>query len=169
MSAEGANILPCRLPRIPLRPKTLVKTIAFAQLPYELPMEPSIIPQRPRKRRAINACAICRTSKVRCDGGRPCQRCERNNTTCLYHDAVKDENTVRIEKLEDQVATLRDELRNAIDKRNITLVGQKQAPVMPHHLDKRYTASTAVDAGLFTWDQAALWFKRYATLHMGLP
>ncbi|CAO2651706.1 Nn.00g042760.m01.CDS01 [Neocucurbitaria sp. VM-36] len=32
---------------------------------------------------------------------------------------------------------------------------------MPHHLGKRYTASTAVDAGLFTWDQAVLWFESF--------
>lgn len=65
---------------------------------------------RPRKRRAINACVSCRTSKVRCDGNRPCQRCERNSASCQYFDAVKDENVLRIEKLEADVAALREQL-----------------------------------------------------------
>lgn len=156
------------LPRISPRPDTHVKTIALAQLSYELPMESSGIQQRPRKRRAINACAICRTSKVRCDGGHPCQRCARNGTTCLYLDAVKDENILRIEKLEEEVATLRNELDNVLKRRNITLVDQKHISMMPHRVHGRYTASTAVDAGLFTWDQAALWFKRYWLLYFQL-
>lgn len=63
---------------------------------------------RPRKRRAINACVNCRTSKVRCDGKRPCQRCERNSASCQYFDAVKDENVLRIEKLEADMAALRE-------------------------------------------------------------
>lgn len=65
---------------------------------------------RPRKRRAINACANCRTSKVRCDGNRPCQRCDRNDVACQYFDAVKDENVLRIERLEAEMAALRQQL-----------------------------------------------------------
>lgn len=66
---------------------------------------------RPRKRRAINACVSCRTSKVRCDGNRPCQRCDRNGATCQYFDAVKDENVLRIERLENEMAALREHMR----------------------------------------------------------
>jgi hypothetical protein len=73
-------------------------------------MDPPASP-RPRKRRAINACVSCRTSKVRCDGNRPCQRCDRNGTSCQYHDAVKDENVLRIEKLEGEVAMIREHMR----------------------------------------------------------
>ncbi|RMZ67859.1 FAD-binding domain [Pyrenophora seminiperda CCB06] len=76
----------------------------------ELPMDPHASP-RPRKRRAINACVNCRTSKVRCDGNRPCQRCDRNGAACQYFDAVKDENVLRIEKLEAEVAILRDQMQ----------------------------------------------------------
>ena len=65
---------------------------------------------RPRKRRAINACVNCRISKVRCDGNRPCQRCDRNSASCEYFDAVKDENVLRIEKLEAEMAALREQL-----------------------------------------------------------
>ena len=73
-------------------------------------MDPPL-PARPRKRRAINACISCRTSKVRCDGNRPCQRCDRNSTTCQYHDAVKDENVLRIEKLEEEMTMIREHMR----------------------------------------------------------
>jgi len=73
-------------------------------------MDPPVSP-RPRKRRAINACVNCRTSKVRCDGNRPCQRCERNSATCQYYDAVKDENVLRIEKLEEEVMQIREYMR----------------------------------------------------------
>ncbi|KAF1847279.1 uncharacterized protein K460DRAFT_306294 [Cucurbitaria berberidis CBS 394.84] len=118
-------------------------------------MQSSTTAQRPRKRRAINACATCRASKVRCDGDRPCQRCERNGTTCQYHDVAKDESNVRIEKLEEELADLRDELKN------VTVVNSNITPITPHPLRKRNTASTAVDAGLFTWDQAALWFQSF--------
>lgn len=64
--------------------------------------------ERPRKRRAINACTGCRTSKVKCDGKRPaCQRCIRNESDCQYHDAAKDSTVLRIEHLEGEVAALR--------------------------------------------------------------
>jgi len=64
-------------------------------------------PERPRKRRAINACAACRSSKVRCDGDRPCQRCTRNNAECEYHDSEKDSAINRIGSLEAEVFALR--------------------------------------------------------------
>ncbi|CAI6337590.1 unnamed protein product [Periconia digitata] len=61
-----------------------------------------------RKRRAINACGLCRASKVRCDGQRPCARCTRNNTVCRYLDNGKDATTaLRLEKLEAEVESLR--------------------------------------------------------------
>jgi hypothetical protein len=56
---------------------------------------------------------------VRCDGNRPCQRCERNGASCQYFDAVKDENVLRIEKLEADMAALREQLgaRELADKK----------------------------------------------------
>lgn len=75
---------------------------------------PMDLDERPRKRRAINACTGCRTSKVKCDGKRPaCQRCIRNETECQYHDAVKDSTVLRIEHLEGEVAALRTGLQDA--------------------------------------------------------
>jgi hypothetical protein len=74
-------------------------------------MDPQPSP-RPRKRRAINACVNCRTSKVRCNGNRPCQRCDQNEALCVYHDAVKDENVLRIERLEAEMGALREQLEH---------------------------------------------------------
>ncbi|KAF2624821.1 hypothetical protein BU25DRAFT_398596 [Macroventuria anomochaeta] len=76
-------------------------------------MDSSTSVERPRKRRAINACISCRSSKVRCDGKRPCERCDKNDTICQYHDVTgKDPNALRIEKLEAEVARLRMQLDN---------------------------------------------------------
>ncbi|KAF1937038.1 hypothetical protein EJ02DRAFT_386375 [Clathrospora elynae] len=112
---------------------------------------------RQRKRRAINACVGCRTSKVKCDGNRPCQRCERNgvSATCQYFDAVKDENTLRIEKLEVEVVALREKLSQSshqLNDANLQSICHQQ---------ERNAPSSAIDAGLITWDQAKLWFKSF--------
>ena len=80
-------------------------------------MDPQPSP-RPRKRRAINACVNCRTSKVRCDGSRPCQRCDRNDAVCIYHDVVKDENVLRIEKLEAEMIAMRQRLDHISSQSN---------------------------------------------------
>lgn len=116
--------------------------------------------ERPRKRRAINACLSCRASKVRCDGKRPCARCDRNDTACTYHDAARDENVLRIEKLEADMAALQDEM-NRIN------IGQGQTRAKPGVLSglpgpgrQGSTAPNVVDAGLVTWEQAAMWFER---------
>jgi hypothetical protein len=116
---------------------------------------------RPRKRRAINACASCRSSKVKCDGKRPCQRCVRNETSCQYHDAAKDENTQRIERLEAEIELLRaqvDDTRGAV------------SAAEPMHT--RTTSLDAIrnctrrcniiEAGLVSWEQASFWFRRHA-------
>lgn len=124
-------------------------------------MDPSTSPDRPRKRRAINACVSCRTSKVRCDGNRPCQRCERNAVPCQYHGAAKDENTLRIEKLESEIIALNDKVNNTSNRGNVAVVDSVLTPMPPPHSRDRSAGSTAVDAGLFTWNQAALWFRRY--------
>lgn len=84
-------------------------------------METSTSQERPRKRRAINACVNCRTSKVRCDGKSPCQRCERNDTVCQYHDAARDDNILRIDKLEAEVAALRHEMNHLSSVRKLTM------------------------------------------------
>jgi hypothetical protein len=89
-------------PRLQI-PGHVARNYRCLPMTMDLPASP-----RPRKRRAINACVSCRASKVRCDGNRPCQRCDRNSATCQYFDAVKDENVLRIERLEKEVAALRE-------------------------------------------------------------
>ncbi|CAA9963374.1 C6 zinc finger domain containing protein [Pyrenophora teres f. maculata] len=130
-------------------------------------MDPLSSP-RPRKRRAINACVNCRTSKVRCDGHRPCQRCDRNGSACQYYDAVKDENVLRIEKLEAEVAILRDQMQmptrqlqcrnhsSPMENSNVSV-----AEVTPRSQPERIVAASAVDAGFVTWEQATHWFQSF--------
>lgn len=94
-------------------------------------MDPSTSPERPRKRRAINACIACRTSKVRCDGRRPCQRCARNEASCIYHDAAKDPNVLRIERLEAEVVALKKGLEEAA-VRSWNEVPNSRTPISAH-------------------------------------
>ncbi|KAH7067736.1 hypothetical protein FB567DRAFT_541604 [Paraphoma chrysanthemicola] len=117
--------------------------------------------ERPRKRRAINACTSCRASKVRCDGKRPCQRCERNDADCQYSETARDETVLRIEKLEAEIVTLRQE---------VSVLGGnlKTAPPMRNNTStslSQFVESTirpnAVDSGLITWEQAELWFRSF--------
>jgi hypothetical protein len=119
-----------------------------------LPMEYSTSGERPRKRRAINACVNCRTSKVRCDGKRPCQRCDRNDAVCQYHEVVRDENVMRIERLEAEVASLRHEMNNISNHQDLS------APVSSSYHTNRHASSNAVNAGLIIWEQAASWYQR---------
>ncbi|KAH7117548.1 hypothetical protein B0J11DRAFT_467904 [Dendryphion nanum] len=131
------------------------------------PVYATALGERSRKRRAINACINCRTSKVRCDGKRPCQRCTRNNTDCTFHVAAKDENTLRIEKLEARVTALSDELLH-IGRDNTTESERRYTPIIstqpgPSSFAKRNNSMlSAVDTGLITWDQATFWFRREA-------
>ncbi|CAI7653255.1 unnamed protein product [Penicillium bialowiezense] len=41
------------------------------------------------RRRISQACKPCNLSKVRCDGGQPCRRCEKNHTDCHYEASGK--------------------------------------------------------------------------------
>jgi hypothetical protein len=123
----------------------------------KLPMDQSTSSERPRKRRAINACVNCRTSKVRCDGKLPCQRCERNDTACRFHDGVRDENVLRIEKLEAEVSELRRKMNNISTPENQALT----STIYPRHIDGSNGTRNATEDGTTTCEQAALWFQRY--------
>jgi len=118
-------------------------------------MDDSTSIQRPRKRRAINACVNCRTSKVRCDGNRPCQRCQRNDADCQYYEVVQDEKVLRIERLEAEVASLRHEMTNFSNQQSLI-----PASVAPRYHAERHTSSDAINAGLITWEQARSWYQR---------
>jgi hypothetical protein len=121
----------------------------------KLPMDHTASSERPRKRRAINACVNCRTSKVRCDGKRPCQRCERNDAVCQYHEAIRDESILRIEKLEAEVATLRHEMNNNLHQQSAP------AAISTARFNEHRISPNAIDAGVITWEQAASWYQRY--------
>ncbi|KAH8548607.1 hypothetical protein BGW37DRAFT_169482 [Umbelopsis sp. PMI_123] len=43
----------------------------------------------PFKRQKVpRACICCRTKKMRCDGARPCARCEKTSTKCVYDEKI---------------------------------------------------------------------------------
>ncbi|KAL6704878.1 hypothetical protein ACN47E_007561 [Coniothyrium glycines] len=115
---------------------------------------------QPRKRRAINACVNCRTSKVRCDGNRPCQRCEKNSASCQYFDAVQDESIIRIEKLERNLHDLRQELNT---HRAEVSTESRTSVLVPLALNEERTTRSlnAIEASLISWDQATAWFHSF--------
>ncbi|UPX21088.1 uncharacterized protein EKO05_0011292 [Ascochyta rabiei] len=124
--------------------------------------------ERLRKRRAINACISCRSSKVRCDGKQPCKRCDRNDARCQYHDAAgKDPNTLRIEKLELEVARLQNQLREqearsaspleTIHSRATRDLVQTGALADVHP----QSGSNAFQKGFVTYDKACAYFRRF--------
>ena len=141
--------------------------------------------ERPRKRRAINACIACRSSKVRCDGRQPCERCDRNDAECHYRDASsKDPNTSRIERLEDQIADLQTQLRtirqsteaprSATTRTDLSqqalrnLTPRATQSVVGRNLRGRPSMDirpeigiNAVEKGIVTYDDAYTWFSSF--------
>jgi hypothetical protein len=142
--------------------------------------------ERPRKRRAINACIACRSSKVRCDGRQPCERCDRNDAECHYRDASsKDPNTSRIERLEDQIAELQTQLstiqqsteasrhlattRTDLNQQALrTLTPRATQSVVGRNLRGRTSMDirpevgiNAVEKGIVTYDDAYTWFSSF--------
>jgi hypothetical protein len=124
------------------------------------PMNSPESSDRPRKRRAINACASCRSSKVKCDGKRPCQRCLRNETPCQYHDSVRDDNTQRIEKLEAEIQSLRAQVSNTNGATGATERMHTQT-TSPNEVRGGSRRCNVIDAGLASWEQASFWFRRH--------
>ncbi|KAL9470854.1 hypothetical protein ACSS6W_008795 [Trichoderma asperelloides] len=66
---------------------------------------------RIRKKRTPKSCGACRRAKAKCDGKRPCSRCCYLKKTCAFIDPPKEAHQLRIEELEQQVAALKDQLR----------------------------------------------------------
>ncbi|KAH2016483.1 hypothetical protein KXV97_002868 [Aspergillus fumigatus] len=54
----------------------------------------------PGKKRIPRACSACRTSKVKCDGKRPCTRCNKLKKRCVFFHIPKDPATERLENVE---------------------------------------------------------------------
>src|SRR5690242_1244404 len=124
--------------------------------------------ERPRKRRAINACVPCRSSKVRCDGKQPCERCDRNDAVCHYRDvSEKDQNTVRIESLEAEVARLQAQV-NAIQQATMALPTEATRIGVSSNLTQtrdvmntRPVGINAAEKGIITYDNAYTWFSSF--------
>ena len=124
---------------------------------------------------------------MRCDGGRPCQRCTRNDSECKYSDTVKDVNVLRIEKLEEEVEDLRAALHVVQTSRQGT--HNASVPATSPNLTVRTTSDyvmhqssqddrsavvsnnrtisgqpnakdNAVESGLVSWEQAVFWYRR---------
>ncbi|KAL4896517.1 hypothetical protein BDV59DRAFT_170884 [Aspergillus ambiguus] len=62
------------------------------------------------RKRIPKACASCRQSKVKCDGKRPCTRCEKLKRRCVFFEIPKDATTERFESVESEVRQLREQL-----------------------------------------------------------
>lgn len=133
--------------------------------------------KRPRKRRAINACVTCRSSKVRCDGKQPCERCNRNDVLCRYYDlSGKDPSTARIESLEAEVTRLQTQLRasqqttNTLSFEDLPVDVASSLPQSRGVLNARTDKVNAVDKGIVTYDSASTWFSNFfAGSHYFVP
>ncbi|KAJ5947173.1 hypothetical protein N7466_000188 [Penicillium verhagenii] len=62
------------------------------------------------KKRIPKACSACRQSKVRCDGDRPCGRCQKLDKQCVFFEIPKDPVSERLEGVESEVQYLRRQL-----------------------------------------------------------
>ncbi|GKU07856.1 hypothetical protein FLAG1_08261 [Fusarium langsethiae] len=62
---------------------------------------------RARKKRIPTSCGSCRQSKAKCDGSRPCSRCQQLQKTCNFVEKPKEPHELRIEALEKEIESLR--------------------------------------------------------------
>ncbi|KAL4860861.1 hypothetical protein BDV12DRAFT_204612 [Aspergillus spectabilis] len=60
-------------------------------------------------KRIPKACSACRQSKVKCDGKRPCTRCEKLKKQCIFFELPKDPATERLESVESEVRRLQEQ------------------------------------------------------------
>ncbi|OJJ89626.1 putative C6 transcription factor [Aspergillus glaucus CBS 516.65] len=60
-------------------------------------------------KRIPKACSSCRLSKVKCDGKKPCTRCDKLKKRCVFFEAPKDPVTARLETVESEVQHLREQ------------------------------------------------------------
>ncbi|KAL4745210.1 hypothetical protein BDW72DRAFT_211648 [Aspergillus terricola var. indicus] len=64
----------------------------------------------PSMKRIPKACSACRQSKVKCDGKRPCTRCEKIKKQCVFFEIPKDPVGERLESVESEVRRLQGQL-----------------------------------------------------------
>ncbi|KAL3459770.1 hypothetical protein BJX64DRAFT_199504 [Aspergillus heterothallicus] len=69
-----------------------------------------IVAAPPSMKRIPKACGACRQSKVKCDGKRPCTRCEKLKKQCVFFEIPKDPVTERLESVESEIQRLQAQL-----------------------------------------------------------
>ncbi|KAH8803720.1 C6 zinc finger domain protein [Xylogone sp. PMI_703] len=97
-------------------------------------MEPS---PSSHKRRIPKACAACRTSKVRCDGGKPCLRCRSAKVHCDYIKPPTDVVTERLERLEEQICYLSNRVTDVSTTVAVLQMPQRHQAQQPQPLQQK--------------------------------
>ncbi|PLB46869.1 C6 zinc finger domain protein [Aspergillus steynii IBT 23096] len=69
-----------------------------------------VVAAPPGKKRIPKSCTNCRQSKVKCDGKRPCTRCDKIKKKCVFFETPKDPTTQRLETVENEVQRLNEQL-----------------------------------------------------------
>ncbi|OQE03012.1 hypothetical protein PENVUL_c036G01024 [Penicillium vulpinum] len=115
-----------------------------------------VIPPPTGKKRIPKACSACRQSKVKCDGERPCTRCQKLEKQCVFFEIPKDPVSEyalvvcnyqprltfprRIESVESEVQYLRrqlDEIHNLLQQSRSQPTPKSQLTHSPSHLRDR--------------------------------
>lgn len=84
-------------------------------------------------KRITKACGACRQSKLRCDGERPCGRCDKLGKDCVYLPRPIDPSENRFQRLEAEIAQLRGQVATLSQQLQYgsVPVGTSNAFVMP--------------------------------------
>ncbi|CDM31528.1 transcriptional regulator family: Fungal Specific TF [Penicillium roqueforti] len=99
-----------------------------------------LIPAPTGKKRIPKACSACRQSKVKCDGERPCTRCQKLEKQCVFFEIPKDPVSERIEGVESEVQYLRkqlDQMRELFQQSRSQPTPKSQLTHSPSHLCDR--------------------------------
>ncbi|KAJ5681158.1 hypothetical protein N7536_012297 [Penicillium majusculum] len=94
------------------------------------------IPPTTGKKRIPKACGACRQSKVKCDGERPCTRCQKLEKQCVFFEIPKDPVSERIESVESEVQCLQkqlDEMRELLQQSRSQPTPKSQLTQSPTH------------------------------------
>ncbi|KOS48286.1 hypothetical protein ACN38_g687 [Penicillium nordicum] len=108
------------------------------------------IPPTTGKKRIPKACGACRQSKVKCDGERPCTRCQKLEKQCVFFEIPKDPVSERIEGVESEVQYLRkqlDEIRELLQHSRPQPTPKPQPTQSPTHLGDQQHIRREGDGG----------------------
>lgn len=84
-------------------------------------------------RRVTKACSSCRSSKLRCDGQKPCSRCDKLGKDCIYLSRPVDPIEARFERLDAEIGQLRGQ---------IAFLQSREAQGTDHRPDYHQVANT---------------------------